>query len=57
MACKSTPQFINTNGPGSAATSIAESIIKPSEATGGKAKCFECDGVECCCIPIPCTIM
>jgi hypothetical protein len=48
---------MNQNGPGSAATSIAESIVKPAEATGGKTKCIECDGYECCCIPIPCTIL
>ncbi|KAK1842368.1 hypothetical protein CCHR01_15009 [Colletotrichum chrysophilum] len=84
MACGSTSTgLVNRNGPGSAASSIVESIVKPAEATGGKAKCFEypllygpprplfllfkgrahgeeelrCDGVECCCIPIPCTVM
>lgn len=58
MACTSAHSaLVNRNGPGSAAASIAESIIKPAEATGGKTKCFECDGYECCCIPIPCTVM
>ena len=38
------------NAPGSAATSIAESVMKP-EGT----KCLECDGYQCCCIP--CTVM
>jgi hypothetical protein len=58
MACTSAhSSLVNRNGPGSAAASIAESIIKPAEATGGKTKCFECDGYECCCIPIPCTVM
>lgn len=51
------------NGPGSAAISTIESILKPAEATGhgsapgGKTKCIECDGYECCCIPIPCVVM
>ncbi|KAF3797668.1 hypothetical protein GCG54_00011698 [Colletotrichum gloeosporioides] len=42
MACGSASSgLVNRNGPGSAATSIAESIIKPAEATGGKTKCLE----------------
>ncbi|KAI8167870.1 hypothetical protein KHU50_006420 [Colletotrichum sp. SAR 10_65] len=42
MACGSTSTgLVNRNGPGSAASSIVESIVKPAEATGGKAKCFE----------------
>ncbi|KAL3299945.1 hypothetical protein RB213_008489 [Colletotrichum asianum] len=42
MACGSTSSgLVNRNGPGSAASSIVESIVKPAEATGGKAKCFE----------------
>lgn len=47
------------NGPGAASISTIESIIKPAEATGGsaKSKCIECDGYECCCIPIPCVVM
>ncbi|KAJ3465155.1 hypothetical protein MRS44_005813 [Fusarium solani] len=54
MAC-GTSSLVNRNGPGSAATSIAESIIKPAEATGTKTKCIECGDYECCCIP--CTIL
>ncbi|KAJ0110060.1 hypothetical protein J7T55_014863 [Diaporthe amygdali] len=47
------------NGPGAASISTIESIIKPAEATGGsgKTKCIECDGYECCCIPIPCVVI
>ncbi|XEV05633.1 hypothetical protein FSHL1_010920 [Fusarium sambucinum] len=55
MACGSSKCIYDRNGPGSAATSIAESIIKPSEATGTKTKCIECGDYECCCIP--CTIL
>ncbi|KAF5615697.1 hypothetical protein F52700_13289 [Fusarium sp. NRRL 52700] len=55
MACGSSKCLYDRNGPGSAATSIAESIIKPSEATGTKTKCIECGDYECCCIP--CTIL
>lgn len=40
------------NAPGSAATSIAESIVK---GDGPGTKCIECDGYQCCCIP--CTVM
>ncbi|RSL57385.1 hypothetical protein CEP54_008346 [Fusarium duplospermum] len=54
MAC-GTSSLVNRNGPGSAATSIAESILKPAEATGTKTKCIECGDYECCCIP--CTIL
>jgi len=58
MACSSShSSLVNRNGPGSAAVSTVESILKPAEATGGKTKCLECDGYECCCIPIPCTIL
>jgi hypothetical protein len=60
MACSSRSSLVNHNGPGSAAVSIIESIVKPAEAVGGKGgktKCIECDGYECCCIPIPCTVM
>ncbi|KAL1853507.1 hypothetical protein Daus18300_011788 [Diaporthe australafricana] len=47
------------NGPGAASISTIESIIKPAEASGGsgKSKCIECDGYECCCIPIPCVVI
>ncbi|CAJ0549162.1 uncharacterized protein FTOL_10213 [Fusarium torulosum] len=55
MACGSSQCLYDRNGPGSAATSIAESILKPSEATGTKTKCIECGDYECCCIP--CTIL
>ena len=55
MACSSrSSSLVNRNGPGSAAASTIESILKPAEATG-KTKCIECDGYECCCIP--CTVM
>lgn len=55
MACSSAHgSLVNRNGPGSAAASVAESIVKPAT---GKTKCFECDGYDCCCIPIPCTVM
>ncbi|KAH7013232.1 hypothetical protein EDB80DRAFT_863197 [Ilyonectria destructans] len=56
MACGSShSSLVNRNGPGSAATSIAESIVKPAEATGGRTRCIECGDYECCCIP--CTIL
>ncbi|KUI56156.1 hypothetical protein VP1G_10768 [Cytospora mali] len=48
------------NGPAAASISTIESILKPAEATGGqpgKSKCIECDGYECCCIPIPCIVI
>ncbi|ROV95966.1 hypothetical protein VMCG_07969 [Cytospora schulzeri] len=51
------------NGPAAASISTIESILKPAEATGGhgglpgKFKCIECDGYECCCIPIPCVVI
>ncbi|KAK2599553.1 hypothetical protein N8I77_011296 [Diaporthe amygdali] len=53
------PRHKMPNGPGAASISTIESIIKPAEATGGsgKTKCIECDGYECCCIPIPCVVM
>lgn len=51
MACASS-SLVNRNGPGSGATSITESIVKPAE---GKTKCIECGDYECCCIP--CTIL
>jgi len=35
-------------GPGSAASSTIESILKPAEATGGKTKCIQCDDCEVC---------
>ena len=38
-------------------SSTASSIIKPAGTQPGKTKCIECDGYECCCLPIPCTIM
>ncbi|KAK8096537.1 hypothetical protein PG999_012481 [Apiospora kogelbergensis] len=57
MACASShSELVNRNGPGSAASSTIESIV--NKPTGeGKTKCIECDGYECCCIPIPCTVM
>lgn len=59
MACNSAhgTSLRRRNGPGSAATSVVESIIKPAEAAGGRTRCIECDGYQCCCIPIPCTVM
>ncbi|KAI0182874.1 hypothetical protein EV127DRAFT_41016 [Xylaria flabelliformis] len=58
MACGSSSNsaLVNRNGPGSAASSTFESIVKPADATG-KTRCIECDGFDCCCIPIPCTVM
>ncbi|OHE92243.1 hypothetical protein CORC01_12479 [Colletotrichum orchidophilum] len=42
MACGSASSgLVNRNGPGSAATSIIDSIVKPAEATGGKTKCID----------------
>ncbi|XXG95361.1 hypothetical protein Hte_001623 [Hypoxylon texense] len=46
---------VDQNGPGSAASSTFENIIKPVEATGGKTKCIDCGDFECCCIP--CVVM
>ena len=40
----------DSNAPGSAAVSVAESLVK-----GEGTKCIECDGYSCCCIP--CTVM
>ena len=55
MACSSFPLLVNhSGGPGSAATSIAETIVKPG---GERTRCIECGDYECCCIPIPCTIL
>jgi hypothetical protein len=54
MACSSRPALVNRGGPGSAATSIAETIVKPS---GDRTRCIECGDYDCCCIPIPCTIL
>ncbi|KAK7993311.1 protein MUS-26- involved in DNA repair [Apiospora arundinis] len=52
MACASAHSgLVNRNGPGSAASSTIESIV--NKPTGEKTKCIECDGYECCCIPIP----
>ena len=56
MACSTQSSPVNRNGPGSAATSIAESVVKPADGSG-KTKCLSCDGYDCCCIPIPCTVM
>lgn len=56
--CFSTPAtLVNHTGPGSAAVSTISSIVKPEGPAAGKTKCLECDGYECCCIPIPCTVM
>ncbi|KAK8030163.1 hypothetical protein PG993_011454 [Apiospora rasikravindrae] len=56
MACGSSHStLVNRNGPGSAASSTIESIV--NKPAGEKTKCIECDGYECCCIPIPCTVM
>ncbi|KAK7995791.1 hypothetical protein PG991_015258 [Apiospora marii] len=58
MACGSShATLVNRNGPGSAASSTIESIINKPADGSGKTKCIECDGYECCCIPIPCTVM
>ncbi|XMA17476.1 hypothetical protein WAI453_010267 [Rhynchosporium graminicola] len=51
----SSPSLVNNNLPGSFASSTISSIVKGDAA--GKTKCIECDGYECCCIPIPCTVM
>ncbi|KAI1007165.1 hypothetical protein K3495_g1054 [Podosphaera aphanis] len=42
--------------PGAAASTIS-SLVKPDAAGAGQTKCLECDGYQCCCIPIPCTVM
>ncbi|KAK2627070.1 hypothetical protein QTJ16_003036 [Diplocarpon rosae] len=56
--CTSTPAtLVNRNGPGSAASSTVSSIVKGEGSAGGKTKCIECDGYECCCIPFPCVVM
>ncbi|KAK8112512.1 hypothetical protein PG984_013038 [Apiospora sp. TS-2023a] len=58
MACGSShTTLVNRNGPGSAASSTIESIINKPANGSSKTKCIECDGYECCCIPIPCTVM
>jgi hypothetical protein len=55
MACSPSLSLVNhSGGPGSAATSIAETIVKPG---GERTRCIECGDTECCCIPIPCTIL
>ncbi|RYP46075.1 hypothetical protein DL768_007667 [Monosporascus sp. mg162] len=60
MACGSSSHSTlvdRNNGPGSAASSTIESIVKPAEATGGKTRCIDCGDYQCCCIPIPCTVI
>ncbi|KAI1257600.1 hypothetical protein MGN70_000643 [Eutypa lata] len=44
MACNNSSHstLVNRNGPGSAASSTFESIVKPAEATGGKTRCIDC---------------
>ncbi|KAL3962873.1 hypothetical protein ACCO45_004396 [Purpureocillium lilacinum] len=56
LACRSGSSPVNRagGGPGSAASSLAESIVKPA---GDKTPCIDCGDFECCCIPIPCTVM
>ncbi|RDA86941.1 hypothetical protein CP532_1867 [Ophiocordyceps camponoti-leonardi (nom. inval.)] len=44
----------NGSGPGSAASSVAESIVKPVK---DKTPCIDCGDFECCCIPIPCVVI
>ncbi|PQE07747.1 hypothetical protein CJF31_00007566 [Rutstroemia sp. NJR-2017a BVV2] len=56
MCTSSSSTLVNRNGPGSAASSTISNIVKGTNSTG-KTKCIECDGYECCCIPIPCTVM
>ena len=41
MARASNGTLVDNNGPGSAATSIAESVVKPADAAGGRTKCIE----------------
>ncbi|CAL3969572.1 hypothetical protein PZA11_005917 [Diplocarpon coronariae] len=56
--CISAPAArVNRNGPGSAAASTVGSLVKGEGAAAGKTRCIECDGYECCCIPIPCVVM
>ncbi|KAG9243739.1 hypothetical protein BJ878DRAFT_422950 [Calycina marina] len=56
--CTTSPATLaDRNGPGSVATSIVSGIVKPESGAAGKTRCIECDGYECCCIPIPCTVM
>ncbi|KXJ88566.1 hypothetical protein Micbo1qcDRAFT_166626 [Microdochium bolleyi] len=54
MTCDATHSAcpVDQNGPGSAASSTFENIVKPA---GPKSKCIECGDYECCCIP--CTVM
>ncbi|KJZ73798.1 hypothetical protein HIM_06916 [Hirsutella minnesotensis 3608] len=54
MARASGSGLVNRNGPGSAATSVAESMVKPAE---GQTRCIDCGEFSCCCIPIPCCVM
>ncbi|KAB8294063.1 hypothetical protein EYC80_009519 [Monilinia laxa] len=56
MCTSNSTGLVNRNGPGSAASSTISDIVKGTNTTG-KTKCLECDGYECCCIPIPCTVM
>ena len=56
MACETSHSApVNYNGPGSAASSTVESIVKTSAP--GSTRCIDCGEFSCCCIPIPCTIM
>ncbi|KIN01143.1 hypothetical protein OIDMADRAFT_122295 [Oidiodendron maius Zn] len=57
MCFSTTHGLVSLNGPGSSASSTISSLVKPESGTAGKTKCIECDGFECCCIPIPCTVM
>ncbi len=57
MCSSASVSLVNHNGPGSSAASTISSIVKPEGGATGRTKCIECDGYECCCIPIPCTVM
>lgn len=48
---------VNRRAPGGAIAAAVQSIAKPEGNVGEKTSCIQCDGYECCCIPIPCTVM
>ncbi|ERT02434.1 hypothetical protein HMPREF1624_00732 [Sporothrix schenckii ATCC 58251] len=45
---------VNRRAPGGAIAAAVQTIAKPEGGSvGEKTSCIQCDGYECCCIPIP----
>lgn len=47
-------RLVNPNGPGGAASTIADIMVKPADK---QTRCIDCGDYSCCCIPIPCCVM